>query len=62
MPRKSAILERHPYKTIHDDHISMTKFRGRDDGYKKVSIELKRWIKQMPKMKLDPGSISKPNT
>jgi hypothetical protein len=54
---KSAILERYPYKTIHDDHISMTKFKGRDSGYKTVSIELKRWIKEM---KLEPGNTPEP--
>lgn len=50
----SASLERYPYKTIHSDHINMTKFRKRDDNYRKVSIELKRWISGMVQ---EPGSI-----
>lgn len=43
----SATLERYTYKTIHSDHINMTKFREKDDDYKKVSIELRRWISDM---------------
>jgi hypothetical protein len=59
VPLKSATLERYPYKTIHDDHINMTKFKGRDSGYAKLSIELKRWIKEM---KPEPGSTPEPST
>jgi hypothetical protein len=44
---ESAILERYPYKIIHDDHISMTKFKGRDSSYTNVSLELMRWVKEM---------------
>ena len=59
MPFKSAILEQYPFKTIRDNHVGMTKFGGRDSGYRKISIELKRWIKEM---KAKPGSASEPST
>ena len=49
MPSKSATLERYPYATIHADHIGMTKFKGRDNGYKSVYLQLKRWIQDSPR-------------
>ena len=47
VPPKSATLERYSYKTIHSDHINMTRFWKRDDSYQKVSIEIRRWINDM---------------
>ena len=59
MPFKSAILERYPSKTIHNNHIGMTKFSERGPDYRKVYLELDRWIKEM---KPEPGSTSEPST
>jgi len=53
VPRNSATLEQYPQKTIHSDHISMTKFKKRDSGYSRISQELKRWIEEM---KSPPGT------
>ncbi|KAI9772504.1 MAG: hypothetical protein M1840_000709 [Geoglossum simile] len=63
VPLPSAILERYPYKTIHSDHINMTKFEKRDDGYKKVYIELKRWVgdAKVPNIASEPKRIHTPD-
>lgn len=47
VPKNSATLEQYPYKTIHSDHVRMTRFKERDSGYSRVSGELKRWIAEM---------------
>jgi hypothetical protein len=47
VPRNSATLEQYPQKTIHSDHVGMTKFKERDSGYSRISRELKRWIEEM---------------
>ena len=44
VPSKSAILERYPYKTIHADHIGMTKFKEKNNDYNTVALQLKRWM------------------
>lgn len=46
VPRNSATLEQYPQKTIHSDHIGMTKFKERDSGYSRIYQELKRWIEE----------------
>jgi len=47
VPKNSATLEQYPHRTIHSDHISMTKFKKRDGGYSRISGELKRWMAEM---------------
>jgi len=46
VPHHSAILPQYTARTIHSDHVNMTKFASREDnGYKQVSSELRRWAK-----------------
>lgn len=45
IPPKLTILERYPHAFIHADEIGMTKFEGRNNDYKNVYLQLKRWIK-----------------
>ncbi|KAF2431165.1 hypothetical protein EJ08DRAFT_696835 [Tothia fuscella] len=47
VPISSAILESYTYKTIHSDHINMTKFKDRDENYKMLKNEIKRWTGQI---------------
>ena len=48
VPYHSAILSRYTARTLRSDHENMTKYTSREsDGYKKVSSELKRWMKQL---------------
>ncbi|MCJ1231793.1 hypothetical protein MMC12_008472 [Toensbergia leucococca] len=47
VPSKSATLERYPYVTIHADHIGMTKFKEKNNDYKSVELQLKRWMKEL---------------
>jgi hypothetical protein len=47
VPKNSATLEQYPHRTIHSDHIGMTKFKERDSGYSRILGELKRWIAEM---------------
>ncbi|KAI4147729.1 MAG: hypothetical protein LQ340_005415 [Diploschistes diacapsis] len=47
VPPKSATLERYPYVTIHADHVGMTKFKERNNDYKRVALQLKRWMKDL---------------
>ncbi|MCJ1436743.1 hypothetical protein MMC27_006125, partial [Xylographa pallens] len=58
VPSKSAILERYFYATIHADHIGMTKFEGRNNDYRRVYLQLKRWIKQIDRSLQDPSLLS----
>lgn len=47
VPSKSATLERYPYVTIHANHIGMTKFKEKNNDYKSIALQLKRWIKEL---------------
>ena len=33
--------------TIHADHIGMTKFKEKNNDYKKIARQLKRWMKEL---------------
>ena len=58
VPPKSAILERYNYKTIHADHVNMTKFRDKNDDYKKLMLQLKRWINELAVTEMIPDETS----
>ena len=47
VPSKSATLEQYPYVTIHADHIGMTKFKVKNNDYKRIAVQLKRWMKEL---------------
>lgn len=47
VPSKSATLERYPYVTIHANHIGMTKFKEKNNDYKSIALQLKRWMKEL---------------
>ena len=47
VPSKSATLERYPYVTIHADHVGMTKFKEKNNDYKRVALQLKRLMKEL---------------
>ena len=47
VPSTSATLERYPFVTIHADHIGMTKFKEKNNDYKIVAGQLKRWMKEL---------------
>ncbi|MCJ1277339.1 hypothetical protein MMC21_005151 [Puttea exsequens] len=47
VPSRSATLERYAYVTMYADHISMTKFKDRNNDYKNVMLQLKRWMEEL---------------
>ncbi|KAL9041630.1 MAG: hypothetical protein Q9214_004041, partial [Letrouitia sp. 1 TL-2023] len=60
VPSKSAILEQYPYVTIHADHIGMTKFKEKNNDYKKIAHQLKRWMKELAATEQTSDGIVKP--
>jgi hypothetical protein len=61
VPKHSAILARYTARTIHSDHVNMTKFANHeDDGYKKISGELRRWVKTL-KLQQEPSKLPEVN-
>ncbi|MCJ1264720.1 hypothetical protein MMC22_004595 [Lobaria immixta] len=51
VPKNSAILPAYTSVGIHDNHTGMTKFEFEDDpGFKSVSGELQRWVKELESM------------
>ena len=54
VPSKSATLERYAYKTMHADHINMTKFKDKNDDYKKLMLQLKRWMEKLAVTEVTP--------
>jgi hypothetical protein len=60
VPYHSAILPQYTAKTIHSDHVNMTKFASQEDnGYMQVSSELRRWVKGLNPL---PGSLPESST
>jgi len=46
VPSHSATIDGYSSATIHADHINMTKFKERNNDYKKIAVQIKRWMKE----------------
>ncbi|KAI9676686.1 MAG: hypothetical protein M1829_003005 [Trizodia sp. TS-e1964] len=62
VPKESATLEQYPQKTIHSDHIGMTKFKERDSGYLRHVDQNERALEKLSNLQDINQHINNPKT